>query len=403
MFMTRLACSIGAILGICLIAIDGNVTTIGARAAESPHAYFDTLVASSAHWKSYSLRDQAQLLTYKTASSRPPDVNYLYPNDPDPRRQDAAKVVIPDFPQIGGATLAVSIDANTTQIPASGSPPFAPRQSIKIDNEIMTVVGKDGTVATVQRGQHGTTASPHSAGATIRTGTNNLQNQVWLPMGTEDGNSYLTTWDAWYGREVRRTNTGLTNWKTFQFRKGASKPSLAFEVRTRFDGGSDPWKLSLDPNTDIGAVDMRTYLGTIGPEVTRQEPISPMTGTFRVRAETWTRYWMLLDQRVGDWDLVSLWVADEHTEPVQVLDRVPVEVGTTPPTIHSFQLEFNTSTDEVAPNRGPLVIYVRNVVMLRNVANPANLLKRPGGSTPPPPFSAPTPVAPVNLRVVKGS
>jgi PKD repeat protein len=59
------------------------------------HQYFDDLARRADVWKVYSLRDQAQLEMYKAGRSTPAAVNYLWPNDPDPRKQDAAKAVIP--------------------------------------------------------------------------------------------------------------------------------------------------------------------------------------------------------------------------------------------------------------------------------------------------------------------
>jgi hypothetical protein len=44
----------------------------------------------------YSLRDQAQIETYRTRKSKPSGVTYDPVHDRDPRRQDAAKVVIPE-------------------------------------------------------------------------------------------------------------------------------------------------------------------------------------------------------------------------------------------------------------------------------------------------------------------
>lgn len=307
-----------------LVASAGRTLT----AVTDPHAYFNALVARSDHWRSYSLRDQAELLLYKNARSLPPSVTYDPGNDTYSLRQDAAKVVIP-------------------------------------------------------------------------AGTNSLPNQVWLPMGTQDGRSYLTTWDAWYGPEILRQFSGLTNWKTYQFRNVTSSPRLWFEVRTRFD---------LAPSSsDLAMVDARSY-SVFGPSVTRDQPLSPAAGAFVAKPQTWTRYWMLLEQRARDWDLVSLWVADESQNPVRLIDRLPFEVDSADglnSTIHSFQLEFNTSLDTIAPNRGSLVSYVRNVVMLRDVVNPTAILQRPLAGVPPPPLPgvpppgvvAP-PAPPQNLRIV---
>lgn len=67
------------------------------------HGYFDALVARPDHWRSYSLRDDAMLLpreqggyTHSNDPTRIPRVTYDPANDPDPRRQDAAKVIVPE-------------------------------------------------------------------------------------------------------------------------------------------------------------------------------------------------------------------------------------------------------------------------------------------------------------------
>jgi hypothetical protein len=62
--------------------------------AEGSHTYYETLASRSDCIAAYSLRNQAQIEEYRKSRSLPSDVNYLYPNDPDPRKQDAAKVYI---------------------------------------------------------------------------------------------------------------------------------------------------------------------------------------------------------------------------------------------------------------------------------------------------------------------
>ncbi|HUE86424.1 MAG TPA: hypothetical protein VMO26_10130 [Vicinamibacterales bacterium] len=60
-----------------------------------PHAYFDALSTRSDCLVAYSLRSMDQLLAYMDATHKPIDVSYDPANDPDPRRQDAAKIVVP--------------------------------------------------------------------------------------------------------------------------------------------------------------------------------------------------------------------------------------------------------------------------------------------------------------------
>jgi hypothetical protein len=62
--------------------------------AEGPHDYYQTLASRGDCLIAYSLRNQTQINQYRTAKNEPSQVNYLWPNDPDPRRQDAAKIEI---------------------------------------------------------------------------------------------------------------------------------------------------------------------------------------------------------------------------------------------------------------------------------------------------------------------
>jgi hypothetical protein len=317
--MKRIGYSIGLILLAALVLAPGPTLT---AQTTDPHAYFKALVARSDHWKSFSLRDSAQIELYRQSRSLPAAVTYDYANDPDPRRQDAAKVVIP-------AT------------------------------------------------------------------TNSLPTQVWLPFGSEDGHSYLTTWDVWYGRETAAALTGLANWKTFQFdfpRTAGGRPTIWAEVQTRFDQAGS--------SSDLAAVRMRQYATSTLSGVTQLDPVSPVAGTFMLKPEVWTRYWTLIEMPAfGTGDVrITLWMADVNRGPVKVLDRVPWKRDVSGK-IEKFWIEFNTSTDEVAPGRGALVNYVRNVAMLRDVADPTTLLQRPYSTATPPPTSGPA--APQNLRIVQ--
>ncbi|WP_448988039.1 hypothetical protein [Luteitalea sp.] len=279
--------------------------SVVARGGE--HAYFDDLVARKDHWKSYSLCDPKQLHTlanggYSRCNKCDLAVTYAYAEDRDARRQDAARLVIPE-------------------------------------------------------------------------GTNSLPNQVRLPLGTENGHTYLVTWEAWYGAEFHRDRSGIRTFKTFQFSSNSPRDSLWAEVRTR---------ISQATGTDIGLVDMRAYGGgkrdkgrAFGPSVRRAQPLEPAKGTFSLRPETWTRYWWQIQQRADDFDLVSLWVADTERGPVQLIDNLELNTYGQPDGVQAFWIEFNTSKEEMLPNRGPLVAYVRNVVVLRDPGDLTPLLIKP--------------------------
>ena len=70
-----------------------------AMVQSGPHDYYNMMASRSDCWRAYSLRDPKQLDIpnnggYAHSNSRPLVVTYDPANDPDPRRQDAAKIVI---------------------------------------------------------------------------------------------------------------------------------------------------------------------------------------------------------------------------------------------------------------------------------------------------------------------
>jgi hypothetical protein len=337
----------------------GRCSSGAAAPSRGSHAYFEALAARPDCMAAFSLRDAAQLDQYTHSKRKPHYVTYDPANDPDPRRQDAAKIAVP-------------------------------------------------------------------------AGKVSLPNQVRLPIGTSDGTTTLVTWDAWFGSEFRFDNTGIGTYKTFQFASPADR--IWFEVRTKFKqdearnrrraskvprakraraGSSEqaapnPGAAAATPppptkdaaprakgrarrdsgpvaaaappasgdRVDIGVVDARGYGAggtTLGPNVLRGAPLAPQAGSFTIRAETWTRYWVLIEQRANDWDLMSLWVADEDHDPVQLIDRLQFNVKKS---VDSFWLEYNTSSHP-REGLGQRVGYVRNVVMLRNAKDVASLLQRP--------------------------
>jgi hypothetical protein len=384
--MKRVGVSLSIVLGLGMLAVGeyphGFATAV--RAAGDAHAYFNALVTNAAHYKSYSLRDQAQLERYKACNSCPVSVTYGPNTDTFTKPQDAAKVTVAAWNL--GSALVSSIDSDDTSITlTSKTSSYIAGAAIKVDNEVMRIQAISTLTFTVERGAFGTSRANHSAGTRISINNHSLDNQVWLPMGTSDGHSYITTWDAWYPKELQKQYSGLSTWKTYQFRRQMSNgPAIWFEIRTLFsEGGS----------TDIGGVDVRGY-GGLGPNVTNDQPLSPQAGKFMIKPETWVRYWMMMEQRAGAYDVMHVWVADENRDPVKIIDRLQMEVGTSIP---SFQLEFNTSTGRMTVLHDDLVTYVRNVVMLQDYGDPSNLLIRPvAGATP-----AARPGAPTNVRIVR--
>lgn len=185
--------------------------------------------------------------------------------------------------------------------------------------------------------------------------------QVRLPIDSGAGKA-LVTWDAWWGQEFRTDRGGMSTQKTFQIGSPRDNSQRYLEIRTRF---------TLATGSNICATDMRAY-AKLGPNVTDDAPVSPQRGEFQIAPNTWTRFWVEVDIIEEGFDRVSMWVADERRDAVQLLDRRELESAGS---LTNFWFEYNGSE---ARTGGPLVGYVRNLVVLRNVSNPSALFQRPG-------------------------
>lgn len=426
--------AVAVVTAALLIALPTAIPNLTAQS--DPHAYFNSLVSSAAHWKSLSFRNPAQLDYpknggYALSNSGPLRVTYAPASDTNPEKQDAAKIVIPAFTAKG--TLTIPMSATSTLITVSeDSSVWAQGRAVRVDSEVMVVqrtrdtcglgtppakvVNPDGSI-TVQvcRGQFGTTATSHSVGAVASVSINSLENQVRFPLGTADGHTYLFTWDAYYTASY--VGTGLTNHKSFQFTTKDSGNQW-FEPNTRFSGsgyGSCP---GFNPGVHVSSLVGRVYNGqatetnwllTNGdnyhPMITTHTPVTPWVGTKCLYPSRWTRWWVFVNQRANNWDEVSMWVADQVEGPVLIYDKLLVSVSpnstTTPNQIINWWVEFNTSESEFTRgNMRDLVAYIRNFVALRDVGNPAPLLLRPlAGAAPP---IVPTLQPPTGLRIIGG-
>jgi hypothetical protein len=392
-------------------------------AETSPYSYFDALVASPAHFKSYSLRSAQQVLAFKNASSLQPWVTYDPQHDSDGHAQDAAKVVIPAF-KVTPATLAAPLGATDAFVTLSefDSSTWGNKRGMKIDGEILTIDRPSGTTildnrVPVLRGQNGTAKASHSVGAAVLASNNSLLNQVRVPIDSVDGHTYLITWDAYWTDSY--LSAGITNHKAFQLTSGGDK--LWLETQMRFDGGATTAS-GFSASRDVASVEMRSYQAfagsatwaatdgnTMGPGTTANQPIAPKSASFVVKPNTWTRFWIRIQQRANDYDLMDLWVADETRAPVQIYKQIPISVrptGTPANAIHSLWLEYNTSTDAFRGSAADLVSYVRNIVVLRDAADVTSLLQSPGsGVAITPALAAPLPTTavptPVNVRIIR--
>jgi hypothetical protein len=405
-------------------------------AAVDPHAYFNTLVARRDVFKAYSLRPTpgAPISSpfYGNQLALPKDLGYAAGNssglwitynpnaDNDPQAQDAAKVVVPAFSATyASGTGTVSSGIGPSSNPINLSNAYGPvyniaGRSVMIDSEIMDIYDPDGSgalrafdrdtgVLYVKRGQRGTSAASHNAGAFARLSVNTVPNAVRLPLNTTDGHVYFFTWEGYWTDSYIRT--GLTNHKTFNF----ISDGIWLEPNTNFGGGIGTAKVSgFNPDSDVAAYQIRSYnkpngpstwsLSTedyVGPGVASTEPLGAQLATYVFKPNRWVRFFVRVDQRANDYDLLDTWIADEVTGPLQTHRQLKVSVREG--NIKEFVLEYNTSTDLFTRgNQRDLVSYVRNFVALQDPGDVTDLLQRPNSD------GVSRPGAPRNVRIVSG-
>lgn len=110
------------------------------------------------------------------------------------------------------------------------------------------------------------------------------------------------------------------------------------------------------------------------------EGLNPRYGEFFLQPLVWTRVFIFIEDLDQPTVRISVWVADETREAVQLYNRMNYLRLSTDNPLRNFQVEFDTSGDQ-AP-LGPLThAWTRNYVALRGVALPEvlTLLTRPIG------------------------
>jgi hypothetical protein len=124
----------------------------------------------------------------------------------------------------------------------------------------------------------------------------------------------------------------------------------------------------------------------LAPGTTRGAPgwfgemLQPALGSFYYQPNTWVRVWVFVDGLDKEICQLSIWVADEKRDPVQLYNNIalysPLEEGG----LSLFQIEYDTSADSVLYPTKTVYSWNRNVVVLHNVskATAIGLLKRPG-------------------------
>ena len=325
-----------------------NVISSAAASDTSVHSYYNSLLAHPNLYHNWSMRGQSSVDCKIPLTSTDITVwSYVWPNDPYPDPQDGIKL---------------------TKAP---NPPTRDSESIPNNNQM---------------------------NFDIRQSTG----------------SYLMTWDFWYGPEFKTNMGGVTTWKNYQVPRDHSAidnvGDIYAELRMQWSNANG--------STDIATVNMRCYAGSTNPAsglyipgMVRPDAMNP-TGQgalpingYRLKASVWTRFWAEVHAiKSGDqftewtaltgatlpsttnYRMVSVWMADEVTDPQRIYYRVPWAIRAQ--YLTRLQWEFNTSqgassgVGDTDGQTGTLIGYGRNVVILQNATiseSDTSIFKRPVG------------------------
>lgn len=387
-----------------------------------PHGYWESLQADPAFQASMSesFRNQAQIDAISQSSPNI-DVTYAPTLDTYERPKDAAKVLVRPWQTVAQAqaklvapmsatdmTMSLAnLQGDVTKVTTSLN---SRGRQIIVDDEAMILTETQaplnratGVLTIGQRGALGTTATSHDIGARPRVGGSALDNQPRKPLDTEDGYTYLLTWDWCHTKRWLRTDIG--NYKAFQLRSDGIWWESQHMMTSSTNNGFDPnqhvcWAGRVRSYCNTGGnadftLNTPSKPGRLGPGFTGNQPVVPYANAqtsgefpFLVYPDRWCRSWIRIQQRANDYAILDQWIADEQQEAVQVYSNVLVEVRglrwntstlnwDPPRTIRTFDVEFHTSNAYVAdgiisawPELGleafrDLYSYVKNFAVLR--------------------------------------
>jgi hypothetical protein len=297
--------------------------TAGTGNPTNPHSYFDQLVASGYHWRSWHLRSTASIASaYWGVVSGGVQLSghttYVWPNDPFTDKQDAAKIVLP------------AGQDNYEQL----------RMSLGIGAEFLSA------------------------------------SQV----------SVLVTWDFYWDISYVLNKGGLEGYKSFQLSRHNDRiyfePRNRLESQATPLGGASWFDVrGYSPVTFTSAHGRGNPYSIINGRNYGSDTIGPMENEFLIKPNRWTRFWATFTFTAGSTyaSNVNFWIADEDTDATQILSGVemfwPAHDNVSPGGIlHKLWIEFNSSQPRPA---GEIIMYVRNVCALRDVPDYTVYLQRP--------------------------
>jgi hypothetical protein len=318
------------------------------------HAYFNALRVRSDCVAAVSFRDQAEIdALYSKAEPR--RLSYCYPDDPDPRRQDLGKLVLPDGCGNFGNGIVVPIP------PANGKVVFVTWDQwlgaefhyahTAINNQKgFPYIGDDRSGGGFFEWQINYSTARHATHNQPPGGDPALSEYDGKPKG------YVTMFQP-------QSLSGATPHYPPCFRGAHSVDDAGNTLRVVMPHGAPPKE-----QRDYG------------------ECPGPLAAEFGLVAEKLFRtFWVFAPIGGRDW-CAWIWAADVDRDPVLVLDAWTFTADTDQPfsTWHLHVGIGNADANDAArPGRGPLTAYLGNLIVLHaaTVEDVFALLQRPAVSS----------------------
>jgi hypothetical protein len=287
------------------------LTINAAGTIEGPHDYFNELVASPYHYRSWHLRSTANIASvYFGLAGLSGHTTYVYPNDPFPDKQDAAKIVLP------------AGNANYEQL----------RMPISVGAEHLGVSSVSVLVT---------------------------WDFYWdISFATENGNL-----EGYKSFQLSRHDAKIY-----------FEPQNRFITRAQSVGGLSYFAIRGYFPVTFNSGHTKGGANAIGPDTGLNygtDAIGPMENEFLVMPNKWTRMWATFTFTAGSTYAtnINFWIADEDRDPVQILSGVgmfwPAKNNVDPGgLLHQLWIEFNSS---LARPEGEWIAYVRNACVLRDM------------------------------------
>jgi hypothetical protein len=325
---------------------DAGGALTAAASAGDPNAYYFALASRSDCFAAYSLRDDNEVLQYSSPKTGPRDLTYIYPNDPDPRRQDAMLVLTRADMRSPIQNLRLPLGAHH------------PKNLLVVEERWWGAeFNYNNTSIGIYKGDPYFESGKDSTWLAVRTepltATQHTQN---LPPG---------------GPYVLMLNPQSLN---------------GSQIKDPFYRGINPAYPPLRLPYTAPSKEQRNYGEGVAP---RDTSAGPAGAEFGVVAERWTRIWHFFERAPEeDWESTespagpriayrwTMWAADTQRDPIRIINGAIASIypGSNGLTWWRMHIGVGNGYQEIPPGRGPLVAYARNIVVLHGIAK-ADVLK----------------------------